>query len=720
MKTFSFIVVLCLLVGCTTSSDHRTDIHEDGIPASAFTTWQHYLGDPGRTHYSTLDQIDTSNVAQLDVAWTYASGGLVEGQTTQIQTSPLIVDSVLYGVSADLTLFAVHAGTGEPLWTFEPDAKDGSGLGLNRGLSFWGAGAEARVFFSSGPYLYAIQAQTGAVVASFGAAGKVDLRENLGREPSSLFVVANTPGAIFEDLIIMGTRVQESPGAAPGHIRAYNVRTGALAWIFHTIPQPGETGYETWPPDAHTYIGGANNWAGMAVDVTRGLVFIPTGSAAFDFYGGNRHGDNLFANTLLALDARTGERRWHFQFVRHDLWDRDLPAPPNLITVHRDGQPIPAVAQITKSGHVFLFHRETGEPLFPIEDVPVPPSTLLGEQAAPTQPFPTQPAPFSRQRLTEADLYAPDAEAFVADFVDKTINHTGLTVRERFRQVTSAGQYVPPDTNGVIIYPGFDGGAEWGGAAVDPRRGVLYVNANEMAWIVRMGRVDGEGATLGAVTYQIHCARCHGGSRQGLGAISALIDVGDRLATDTLHAVIANGRGAMPANPQLSSDELEAVVAYLLDHEESGDHRAVVSSDVPYSVAGFGRFLDAKGYPVVKPPWGTLSAIDLNTGDYHWQVPLGHIDELNDPDFPMTGTENYGGPVVTAGGLIFIAATKDEKIRAFHAETGAMVWEAPLPAGGYATPATYEIDGKQYLVIACGGGKMGTPSGDNYVAFALP
>ena len=715
-----WLYLLLVVLGCAAPATEEDVIREDGVPHAAFQAWQHYLGDPGRSHYSTLTQIDTTNVAGLEVAWVYHSGGLEAGRGTQIQTNPLVVDSVLYGVNPALTLFALHAATGAVLWTFEPDEKDGSGLGVNRGLSYWAAvdGAEAHLFFASGPYLYAVSPQTGQGIASFGEGGKVDLREGLGRDPETLFVVANTPGAVYEDLLVMGTRVQESPGAAPGHIRAYDVRSGAIRWTFHTIPQPGEVGYETWPPDAYTYIGGANNWAGMALDVQRGLVFIPTGSAAFDFYGGNRHGENLFANSLLALDARTGERRWHFQFVRHDLWDRDLPAPPNLVILEREGRRIPAVAQITKSGHVFVFHRETGEPLFPIEEVAVPPSTLLGEQAWATQPLPTRPAPFARQRLTEDMLYAPDEQAFVDDFVDKQINDAPLTVRERFRQVTSEGQFVPPDTLGVIIFPGFDGGGEWGGAAVDPTRGVMYVNANEMAWIVRMGRVGGEG-TVGETLYQIHCARCHGGALQGLGEIPALTAVGERLAADTIRQVIRKGRGAMPAHPQFSSDELEALVAFLRG-EEAADHRAVVSTEVPYSVKGFGRFFDSRGYPVVEPPWGTLNALDLNTGDYLWQVPLGHIDAVEDADHPVTGAENYGGPVVTASGLIFIAATKDEKIRAFHARTGEALWEASLPAGGYATPTTYQVAGRQYVVIACGGGKMGTEPGDAYVAFALP
>ncbi len=695
------------------------DIIEDGVPHRTFQTWQHYLGDPARTHYSTLSEINTENVTKLQPIWRYESGGLRMGQTTQIQTNPLIVGDILYGVNPKLRLFALNAASGELLWEFDPPRKDGSGLGVNRGLAYW-AGSNAdtsRLFISSGPFLYAVDAGNGQLITTFGKKGKIDLREGLGRDPKRLTVVSNTPGAIYKNLYIMGTRVGESPGAAPGHIRAYDVLSGEIVWTFYTIPQPGEFGYDTWPPEAFKYIGGANNWAGMALDHKYGMVFVPTGSAAFDFYGGNRRGDNLFANTLLALDARDGKLIWHYQIVRHDLWDRDLPAPPNLVTVKHDGSWTPAVAQITKSGHVFLFHRMGGFPLFPVKEMQVPASKLPGEAASPTQPLPLKPAPFSRQFLSEDMLYQPDSQAYVADFVDQEINNTGLTVRERFRQVTSAGQFVPTDTTGVVMFPGFDGGAEWGGAAVDPTAGILYVNANEMPWIVRMGRVAGSSTTPGEAVYQLHCARCHGGILQGIGENPDLRDV-RRLSRKEIADVTRNGRGAMPPNAQLSDEELRMVVDFL-SGEHGGNYGTFVSADVPYSVAGFGRFLDRNRNPVVKPPWGTLTAIDLSSGEHLWQVPLGNIETVNDPEFPVTGAENYGGPVVTAGGLIFIAATKDEKLRAFSSKTGEQLWEYDLPAGGYATPATYEVDGRQYLVIACGGGKMGTPSGDVYLAFAL-
>nr|WP_299386938.1 PQQ-binding-like beta-propeller repeat protein [Allomuricauda sp.] len=710
-------ILFVLTLSCTPDAS-KTD-------SKQFTTWQHYLGDPERTHYSNLDQINIANVKDLKLAWTYKSGGLEEGRTTQIQTNPMIIDTLLYGVNAAIELFAIHAKTGKEIWKFSPSAKDNSGLGLNRGLSFWASNSseESRLFFSSGSKLYAVNPAKGTEITSFGTNGYIDLREGLGRDPEKLSVVANTPGAIYGNLLIMGTRVGEGPGSSPGHIRAYNVLTGAIEWTFHTIPQPGEFGYDSWPKEAYKTVGGANSWPGIAVDNERGIAYIPTGSAAFDWYGGDRTGDNLFANSLLALDAKTGERIWHFQMVHHDIWDRDLPAPPNLFDVQRDGKSVPAVAQVTKSGHVFVFNRITGEPLFPIEEKTYPASKLLGEQASKTQPLPTKPAPFARQVLRAEDLYDPNRPAFVDDFVDKDQNIDPPTVLEKFNQITSKGQFIPIDTTGVILYPGADGGAEWGGAALEPYNGVMYVNSNEMAWIVRMTEVsgnDGDTSHAGMSLSKIHCARCHGGELQGLGAIPNLQHLQEKFTPDSIASIIKNGKGAMPGMPNLTENEIRGIANFLSGIEEETDHR-VEETDikVPYAVGGFGRFKDDRGFSVMNPPWGTLNAIDLNSGEYLWTVPLGHEETLNDPKHPVSGVENYGGPVITASGVLFIAATKDQKIRAFNMKTGEQLWEDDLPAGGYATPATYQIDGKQFLVIACGGGKMGTPSGDEYRAYAL-
>lgn len=696
--------------------------------AAAGRNWDTYLGDPEGTQYSELQQIHRRNVHRLQLAWIYPTGDARAEDLSQIQCNPLIVDGVLYGTSAQLKLFALDAATGRELWRFDPVAAGllESGAGINRGVVYWRDGSHARVLYVAGPFLVAVDARTGRLIPDFGQNGRVDIREDLGREVRGMYVVGTSPPAVFEDLLILPMRVGEGPEpAAPGHIRAYDIRTGRLVWRFHTIPHPGEPGYETWPPDAWRYAGGANCWAGMAVDRQRGIVYVPTGSATYDFWGGDRLGANLYANCLLALDARTGRRLWHFQFVHHDLWDRDLPAPPDLVTLTRNGRRVDAVAQVTKSGHVFVFDRLTGEPLFPIEERPVPPSDLPGESAWPTQPVPLRPAPFARQLFTHAEITDRTPAAHRA-------------VLDRFARLRPHAPFQPPSREGTIIFPGFDGGAEWGGAAVDPE-GVLYVNANEMPWILTMVEAPvtaaGAGGTDGRSLYLQICAACHGLDRQGQTAhgqnVPSLIGVGQKLSRDAILQLLENGRGGMPAFGFLSADQKAALVDYLLDPQgalskaaRAGSHRPATVAHalgrVPFVSTGYHRWLDPDGYPAVKPPWGTLNAIDLNTGEYRWRVVLGELPELTVRGLPPTGTENYGGPLVTAGDLVFIAATKDECFRAFDRRNGRLLWQFKLPAGGYATPATYEVNGRQFVVIACGGGKMGTRSGDAYVAFALP
>ncbi|MEJ5238571.1 MAG: PQQ-binding-like beta-propeller repeat protein [Limisphaera sp.] len=712
--------VALLLVGLS--------VNPSSAPAAAGRNWDTYLGDPEGTQYSELRQINRRNVHRLQVAWIYRSGDARADDLSQIQCNPLIVDGVLYGTSPRLKLFALDAATGRKLWRFDPVAAGllESGAGINRGVVYWREGSHARVLYVVGPYLVAVDAHTGRLISAFGRNGRVDIREDLGRDVRGMYVVGTSPPAVFEDLLILPMRVGEGPEpAAPGHIRAYDIRTGRLVWRFHTIPHPGEPGYETWPPEAWRYAGGANCWAGMAVDRQRGIVYVPTGSATYDFWGGDRLGQNLYANCLLALDARTGRRLWHFQFVHHDLWDRDLPAPPDLVTLTRNGRRVDAVAQVTKSGHVFVFDRQTGEPLFPVEERPVPPSDLPGESAWPTQPVPLRPAPFARQLFTYAEITDRTPAAHRA-------------VLDRFARLRPHTPFQPPSREGTIIFPGFDGGAEWGGAAVDPE-GVLYVNANEMPWVLTMVEapvaLPGAELTDGRSLYLQICAACHGLDRQGQTAhgqnVPSLVGVGQKLNRDAILQLLETGRGGMPAFGFLSADQKAALTDYLLDPqgtspktEGAGAHRPATVAHalgrVPFVSTGYHRWLDPDGYPAVKPPWGTLNAIDLNTGEYRWRVVLGELPELTARGLPPTGTENYGGPLVTAGDLVFIAATKDECFRAFDRRDGRLLWQFKLPAGGYATPATYEVNGRQFVVIACGGGKMGTRSGDAYVAFALP
>jgi len=670
-----------------------------------YTEWREYLGGPDRNHYSTLSQISPDNVAQLQVAWTYASP-----DSGQMQMNPIIVDGVLYGVSATVQAFALDAATGKELWRFGDPLKVWHST--SRGVTYWEDGADKRILYTIGPHLYALNAQTGQPIASFGDGGRVDLHLGLPASAQEKFVISNTPGTLFEDLIIMPLRLAEGPDAAPGDIRAFNVRTGQLAWTFHTIPYPYEQGYDTWSPNAYrnTSVGAANNWAGMAIDRERGLVFIPTGSAAPDFYGGDRIGKNLYANCLLALDARTGRRKWHFQFTHHDVWDRDPPAPPNLIQVQRHGKTIDAVAQVTKQGYVFVFDRDFGNPLFSVQEVPAPTSNLTGEQSWATQPVPVLPQPFARQShtLTEKDLspYAENQAELLATFqrADKRL-------------------FAPPNLDGVFLLPGYDGGAEWGGAAADPEAGILYVNANEMAWILQMEPVGAakpqKNISKGEAVYLANCANCHKNDRSGnaQSGYPALTGIEKKHTNATMLTLLTTGKGMMPGFPQLAADEKNAVANWLLGQEKKEVGSAVVTHALPYQHTGYHKFLDNKGLPGIAPPWGTLTAIDLNNGQFKWQIPLGETPELNNAP---TGCENYGGPVITANGLLFIAATKDGKFRAFDRHTGKLLWQTTLPAPAFATPAMYEVNGKQYIAVACGGTKLGTKKGHQVVAFALP
>ncbi len=683
------------------------------LPGAAGDNWAAYLGDPGATHYSSLAQITPANVAQLKPAWIFHTGGYDPRNRSQIQCNPLVIDGVLYGTSPRLALFALDAATGRELWRFNPEGTtNNSGpSGVNRGLAWWQDGTERRLLFSAGQFLHAIDPATGRLIPTFGDNGRINLLDGLDRDTTGLYLAANTPGAIFRDLIIVPMRVGEGPApSAPGHVRAYDVRTGKRRWIFHTIPFPGEFGHDTWPDDAWQRVGGANCWAGLTIDHERGLAFVPIASAKFNFFGGDRIGANLFADCLVALDAATGERKWHFQFVHHDLWDRDPPAAPVLCEVLRGGKKIDAVAQIMKSGHIWVFNRETGESLFPWREEPVPASALAGEQSWPTQPVPLKPEPFARQRFTE----------------DEVTNRTPAAhdaVLARLRAANPHQPFFPPSERGTIVLPGFDGGGEWGGAAVDPR-GVLYVNSSEMAWIFRMGSVRERGPQA---LYTQLCAMCHGPNREGNAAqnIPSLAGVGKRLSPLDIVAQITTGKGAMPSFGFLSPAQKGMLADFLLGEGVPAPDATPTDQVGPlpgseWVVVRYNRFFDPDGYPALRPPWGTLNAIDLNTGDYVWRRVLGELPELSAQGLPPTGTESYGGPIVTAGGVLFIAGTRDEKFRGFDAGSGKLLWETALPAGGYATPATYAVNGKQYVVIACGGGKLGTKSGDAYVAFALP
>lgn len=700
---------------------------------SATRDWPVYNGGVNGDHYSPLTQINRSNVHQLQVAWTFDTH-----ETGGLQANPLVIGRILYAYTPSQKVIALDAATGKLIWTFDPGTP---GSQPTRGLSYWTDGKASILFADALTNLYALDPATGKPILSFGEQGKIDLRRGLtDGDYSGMYLAPTTPGLIFKDMIIIGFRAPEEEPALHGDIRAFDVHTGALRWTFHTIPHPGEYGYDTWPKDAWKITGAANNWAGMSLDEKRGIVYAPTGSAVTDFYGYDRAGDDLFADTLLALDANTGKRIWHFQDVHHDIWDRDFPSPPALVTVHRDGKAIEAVAQTTKQGFVFLFDRANGKPLFPIEEKPFPASNVPGETTSPTQPIPQLPLPYARQLLT-ADMLTtrpPEAHAWAV---------------EQFKTFRSEGQFVPFSVDKqTVVFPGFDGGAEWGGPAVDPRSAVIYINANDVAWTGGL-TANEAGSSVGAALYANQCSSCHGADRRGSPpAFPSLIGVDKRLSDASITDLIHSGKQRMPSFPGVTGERLAAILAFLKTDPDSmktaqGDEAQRVSAagstrtasaetssksemesseataaTPRYHFTGYRKFLDPDGYPAIVPPWGTLNAIDLNTGKYLWKIPLGEYPELAAKGMKGTGSENYGGPIVTAGGIVMIGATiYDRKIRAFDSRTGKLLWEAELPYAGNATPATYMIGGKQYVVIAASGVRNPSgPQGAAYIAFALP
>jgi quinoprotein glucose dehydrogenase len=708
------------------------DVNKEPVSMETGKDYPVYGGNKAGNRYSPLMQINLDNVKNLELAWTYFANDPPDttkrnsrGRETQCQ--PIVVNGILYGTSAEVNLFALDAGTGKQLWKFEP-VKDNQPFSTNRGVMYWESGNDKRIFFTQGGFLYAVDALTGKAVTSFGRNGRVDLHEGLvtptlGHEVKDLAVTATTPGVIFNNTLIMGSSVSESGNAAPGHVRAFDAVTGKLKWVFHTIPQPGEFGYDTWPKDAYKKIGAANSWGGMSVDEKRGVVYFGTGSPSSDFFGGDREGTNLFSNCIMALEAETGKMKWYFQGIHHDLWDRDFPCPPNLTTITRNGKKIDVVVQAGKDGFVYILNRDNGESIYPIEERAVPVNGLPGEHPYPTQKFLSKPASLTRQVMTEADItnISPESHEFVSN---------------RFKEFPKTdNRFQPPTVEGTILF-GYSGGAEWGGNAIDPN-GVLYVNSNEAPWELKMvdkKTREREIATLSAgnALYIRNCASCHGAERKGNGdVVPSLVDIGKKRTTDEINNIMKMGNGRMPAFPYLSDDDRKSIIGFLLNKEYrlprvADEHKEADTvakpSDFPYqpnyTSKIWQRFSDQNGYNAITPPWGTLNAIDLNTGEYLWRIPLGEYPELTKKGIPITGTDTYGGPVVTASGLLFIASTKDERIRAFDKKTGKQVWEYQLPAGGFATPISYEVDGQQYIAIAAGGGRGNKPGGW-YVAFRL-
>jgi glucose dehydrogenase len=817
-RTEAVVVVILALIFAARSGAHAQTPSpgNHGLATATSLDWPVYGGQAAADHYSSLSQINRKNVQKLQVAWKFDAG-----EEGGLETSPIVVGRVLYAYTATQKVVALDAASGKRIWKFDSGI---AGKNPVRGLSYWTDGKQSRIFAPVTNFLYALDAQTGKPIPDFAEGGRIDLRKDLRGDYQSVSIAMTSPGIVYKDLIIVGGRNPETYPSPPGDIRAFDVHTGELRWRFHTIPHPGEFGNETWPKDAWQKAGAANNWAGMALDAERGIVYVPTGSPVFDFYGADRVGDDLFADTLLALDAQTGKRIWHFQGVHHDIWDRDFPSPPALVTVMRKGKRVDAVAQTTKQGFLFLFDRTTGKPLFPIEERSYPASQIPGEVTAPTQPIPLLPEPFARQLLTE-DLLTernPAAHAWAV---------------QEFSTYLSAGQFVPTALDKeTVVFPCFLGGAEWGGPAVDPKRGIIFINSNEWACVVALtenkparstgertyhnqcsvchnddrkgspptypslvdvgtrlmqtqiettilqgkgrmpafpnlqgdylqslvqfvrnggesgsksndekaektandatpvpsGSPEAATASAGADVYGNNCAVCHGDHREGKPpTFPALAGVASRLSTQQIQDRIHQGKGLMPAFPGLAGKELNGLLAYLATAQNAidsdPDHDAIYSSTadgapMKYRITGSRDFLDPDGYPGIKPPWGTLNAIDLNTGKYLWKIPLGEYPALAAQGLKNTGTENYGGPIVTAGNVLFIGATVyDKKFRAFDSLSGQLLWETVLPFSAVATPATYMIDGKQYVVVTSGGGKdPKSPSGSVYIAFALP
>jgi quinoprotein glucose dehydrogenase len=641
-------------------------------------------GGPDNIRYSPLKQITRENVGQLKMAWSYDSHDAFKD--SEMQSNPIIVDGVLYATTPTLKVVALDAGTGRELWSYDPSGGAAPQRRYrHRGVTVY----RDRVFFTYRNFLYALDRKAGKPIPSFGTEGRIDLREGLDRPVEKMSVSASSPGVIFEDMLILGSTVPETLPGSPGFIRAFDTKTGKLRWVFRTIPRPGEFGYETWSKDSYKISGGANAWAGLSIDAKLGIVFAATGSASFDFYGANRIGDNLFANCVLALDARTGKRIWHFQGIHHDVWDLDFPAAPSLVTVTRNGQKVDAVAQITKTGYVYVLDRKTGKPLFDVKERQVPASNVEGEVLSRTQPYPVKPPPFTRQAFTEDMITNRTPEAHEA-------------VLQTFRSVDSNGVYTPPSLRGTMLFPGTDGGGEWGGAAYDPETGLLYVNSNEQPWIIRLVTHDTKSL------YKNNCGGCHGDDLKGAPpTFPPLVDIGKRRSREELASIIREGTGRMPG-----FDHLGRGINEIVDFLITGKDTAVAAADprdenwLKYRNEGYILFRDPEGYPPLTPPWGTLNAIDLNKGDIRWQIPLGEYPELVAKGMTNTGSDNYGGPVVTASGLLFIGATNfDKKFRAFDKLTGKLLWETVLPAAGNATPSIYEIRGRQYVVIVCGGRK---------------
>ncbi len=671
-----------------------------------YVSWTTYGGSNSDSQYSALKQINRTNATQLQQVWFYPSGN----NGFRYGSNPLVIDGVMYVYGKDNNVVALDAVTGKEVWVYDTHKPR---LISHRGMTYWENKdrSDRRIIFSMNNELHEIDARTGKDVATFGDNGMVDLRQGLGRKPEGLRQVqSNTPGRVFENLYITGSATGEEYESPPGDLRAFDVVTGKLVWQFHTVPHPGEMGYDTWPKDAYKYVGGTNNWGEFSIDEKRGIVYFPLGSPTYDFYGADRHGANLFSDCLLALDARTGKYIWHFQTTHHDLWDYDLETGPKLMTIQHDGKPVDVVVQAGKNGFVYVFDRTNGKPIWPIEERPVPKSDVPGEESWPTQPFPTHVPPFARQKFT-TDMVNP----YITDPAERE------TIKKQIEQARQEGIFTPPSLGTTMETPGNNGGGNWGSGAIDPATNTFYVVSKDAPSLLHLEakppkrQVAGPPETQGYVVYMQNCQACHGAQRQGQPpAIPSLDHIVERVGEDRVRSAVKNGMPPMPAFTDLDDSDIVHLLAYLKAPEKANlapDMLARLMAPPAKTAAlgpggtrywtGYGYMNSKDGLAAISPPWSSLTAYDMNKGDIKWTIPLGEVKELVAKGIRNTGSYwPRGGAVVTAGGLIVVGTRSDSKLHIYDKDTGKQIAEYELPGGPEGIPTLYEVNGREYIAMS--------------------